>query len=146
LLEVARVNLRAQELTIPSSKSKRARLVPMPPFLVDHLADYIGRRRHGFVFESRLSKVPHLSNRGVAIIVAKAGRRIGYVQKTPGLVGLNPHQLRHTFARRMKDKGMQFDDLALIMGHENPATTARLYGRHSFYQVKDLYLKAVAGD
>jgi integrase/recombinase XerD len=140
-LEIGRVDLNRGEV-LPMGKGGKTRRVPMPDFLNEHLRDYIGRRRLGRVFPSTFRGRPGLSKRGVAIIVARAGRRIGFKPKIPGLVCLNPHQLRHTFARRMKNAGMLIEDLARLLGHRDPMLTARLYGCHSFDEIREIFLAA----
>jgi hypothetical protein len=41
----------------------------------------------------------------------------------------------------MKDRGMGWEDLALLMGHSDPKLTLTLYGSHSFEQVKKIFLE-----
>lgn len=140
-LEIARVDFAAGEIDV-IGKGAKPRRVPMLPFVAAHLKDLIGRRQTGFVFEAgnRRREGGSLSLRGLAVIVDIAARRAGVKQKTPGFARVNPHQLRHTFARRMKDAGMPWEDLALILGHGDPGMTARVYGNHSYDQVKEKFL------
>lgn len=145
-LEIARVDFERGEIEV-IGKGIKPRRVPMPPFVSAHLRQYIGRRKTGMVFESHYlgCEGKSIAPRGVAVIVERAAKRAGVTQKTPGLVRVNPHQLRHTFARRMKDAGMAWEDLAMLMGHADPAMTARVYGNHSYDQVKEKFLAIHGG-
>jgi integrase len=37
------------------------------------------------------------------------------------------HQLRHAFASRAHARGVELQDLSMVMGHSSPAVTARIY-------------------
>lgn len=58
-----------------------------------------------------------LQARGVQRRVAEIGRLAG--------VEVTPHQLRHTFAKRLLDKGGQLTEVKDLMGHSRLETTAR---------------------
>lgn len=62
-------------------------------------------------------KGERLQERGVQRRVAEIGRLAG--------VDVTPHQLRHTFAKRLLDKGGQLTEVKDLMGHARLETTAR---------------------
>lgn len=39
----------------------------------------------------------------------------------------NPHQTRHTFATRLRQRGLAIDDIQILLGHSSIATTRDLY-------------------
>jgi len=129
-------------------KGGKTRLAPMPPFLTDHLREHLSGRRSGPVFPTRtISKQSaggRISPEGVAYIVRNAGARASIKARGPGLKFLNPHTLRHTFARKMKTAGMPWEDLALLMGHTDVKTTLEIYGTRDYEEVKAAYLKAIS--
>lgn len=45
---------------------------------------------------------------------------------------LNPHQTRHTYHWWLKQRGLDLEERQLLMGHKNPETTVRQYGRVDF--------------
>jgi integrase len=42
---------------------------------------------------------------------------------------LNPHQTRHTYNWTLRNRGVGLEERAFLMGHEDPSTTSRDYGR-----------------
>lgn len=62
-------------------------------------------------------KGERLQARGVQRRVSEIGRLAG--------VDVTPHQLRHTFAKRLLDKGGQLTEVKDLMGHARLETTAR---------------------
>lgn len=57
------------------------------------------------------------------------GQRVG--------VHLTPHLLRHTFGKRLADKGIALDRIAKLMGHSNINTTA-IYTMPSLHDLKQV--------
>lgn len=60
-----------------------------------------------------------LTTRSIERVVGEIGRRAR-------LEKLTPHQLRHTFAKALVDKGVPIDQVAQLLGHSNLNTT-RVY-------------------
>lgn len=136
-LEIARIDFDQGQFSIVGKGYHgrvKVRNVPLPTFTADKLKKWIGKRKTGYVFPGRDG--PHLSDRAIQDIVAAAGRRIDFKQTCPGLKYLNPHTLRHTFARRMKNAGFDYEDMALLLGHENIFKTVSMYGTKTFAEVK----------
>lgn len=46
-----------------------------------------------------------------------------------GVPYLNPHQTRHTYNWTLRNRGVGLEERAFLMGHEDPSTTTRDYGR-----------------
>jgi site-specific recombinase XerD len=65
-----------------------------------------------------------LNQRGHPITVSGIQYRLRQHCQTAGLV-LTCHQLRHTFARRLAEKGMPIDSLARLLGHKQLDVTQR---------------------
>lgn len=55
-----------------------------------------------------------------------------------GLVGVTPHTLRHTFATRAAEAGVDMRRLSRAMGHEDERTTERIYAKHSPGYLRDV--------
>lgn len=58
-------------------------------------------------------------------------------------VNLTAHQLRHTFARQVTERGMPITSLAKLLGHDQLATT-QLYVEGADPQVRQAYLEAMS--
>jgi len=52
-------------------------------------------------------------------------RRVGEYGRLAGIDGLTPHMLRHTFAKRLLDKGEPLTVVSRLLGHKRLDTTAR---------------------
>jgi len=141
-LEIGRLDLVACRLQVFRKASKgrprKLAVLPMPGFLAVHLRDYLGRRQIGFVFPGQAG-APHLSKNAINEVVRRAGARIGFKQLAPGLVHLNPHTLRHTFARRMKAKGMSWEAMARILGHADVFKLILMYCTESYEEIEAAY-------
>jgi integrase len=63
-----------------------------------------------------------LKVRAIQDIVEKYARR-AHVGKRVGIEHCSAHTLRHTFGRRLAEKGVPIADIAELMGHSDPKTT-----------------------
>lgn len=54
-----------------------------------------------------------------------------------GLDHCTPHDLRRTAATRMLLNGVSIEQVSRFLGHKNPATTARVYARHTTDWLQD---------
>ncbi|MEE7478473.1 integrase [Methylobacterium hispanicum] len=93
--------------------------------------------------------VPMTRTLKTRLLAAKAGarspfviewnaQRVGSVKKglaaaaeTAGLQHTHPHLLRHSAAVRMAETGIDMEEIRSYLGHENVATTRRIYARFS---------------
>ena len=80
--------------------------------LIEDLKLYIqyvlGNSKQGYLFPavSSLNKKGHISTTEINRIVAKSGNRAQINNPNPELKNINPHILRHSCARMLKDKGL----------------------------------------
>ena len=119
--------------------------------LVEDLKTYIqyvlGNPKTGFLFPavSSLNKQGHISSTEINRIVAKAGEQAQLHNPIPGLKNINPHILRHSCARILKDKGLSLEVVQKVLGHLSYKTTMDLYGTKSINEM-DKELKEKVGD
>jgi integrase/recombinase XerC len=113
-------------LTIRAGKGRKWRTVPLnktarKAFTV--LKTLAGGRVHPdwHVFKSQREH-GDLSARGVESMVARYGAKAG-------LPGLHPHVLRHTYAYRLIDEGVDIATIARLLGHRSVQTTMRYLRR-----------------
>ncbi len=104
-------------------------------------------RKQGYLFPavSSLNKQGHISNTEINRIVAQAGQRAHLKNPIPELKNINPHILRHSCARMLKDKGLSLEVVQKVLGHLSYKTTMDLYGTKSITEMDD-ELKDKVGD
>ena len=103
--------------------------------------------KKGYLFPaiSSLNKKGHISNTEINRIVSQAGHRAHLKNPNPDLKNINPHILRHSCARMLKDKGLSLEVVQKVLGHLSYKTTMDLYGTKSITEMDD-ELKEKVGD
>ena len=107
------------QLCVDTPKTKASnRVIPLPEYIVDMLRQDYDTARTLYVVEN--TKGERMSIRSYQYIFEKLTERAG-VRK------LNFHALRHTFATRAIECGMDIKTVADIMGHQNASITLNRY-------------------
>ena len=122
VLEMGDIELNARSgwAHVRRGKGNKARRVPLNSDVRQALRDYLAVRPDAptkALFVSRAGGP--MTARDVQRLVAELGRRARLD------VRVTPHVLRHTFATRALEKGVDVATLAAILGHESIATTSR---------------------
>ncbi len=93
----------------------------------------------GYLFPavSTLNENGHITPTQINRIVAKAGQRAQLQNPIPELKNINPHILRHSCARILKDKGLSLEVVQRVLGHLSFKTTMDLYGTKSIAEMDD---------
>lgn len=102
------------------------RMVPLPGYLAEDLRIYRIGARSAFVIENK--KAERMSIRSYQYLFERLTEKAG-VRK------LNFHALRHTFATRALECGMDIKTLSELMGHKNATITLNRYA-HSMMDTK----------
>ncbi|MEU5945164.1 tyrosine-type recombinase/integrase [Micromonospora sp. NPDC047465] len=98
------------ELVEGTPKNHQRRSVPIPRFLVDELAAHVaGKRRNEMVFTA--------PNGGPLRNTNFRARVFGPAAASVGLVGLTPHDLRHTAASLAVAAGANVKAVQRMLGH-----------------------------
>ena len=100
---------------------------------------------HLFPAVSSLNEQGFITNTQINRIVANAGKRAQIENPNPDLKHINPHLLRHSCARILKDKGLSLEVIQKVLGHTSFKTTMDLYGTKTLYEM-DEELKEKVGD
>lgn len=110
----------------PKTKSSE-RIIPLPTCIIDLLKEYRLSAKSNYVIENK--KGERMSIRSYQYIFEKLTEKVG-IRK------LNFHAIRHTFATRAIECGMDIKTLSEIMGHKNASITLNRYA-HSMLDTKN---------
>lgn len=132
-LDVPDIDLARHRLVVNSGKGSKSRIVPLTDDLADDLRALIGRRQKGPLLMSL--RGDRLSTRSVNHVVERAGIAANVRSPNPKRANINPHLLRHSFARHFLRHGGRMHVLAQILGHASIATTHAVYGTASIEDV-----------
>ena len=121
-------------LRIPVGKLHNDRYVPLGPELAQLIADYQklrGPSRSGRLVER---------DDGQPFDRRTIHRYVERVAKRAGVGHVHPHQLRHTLATRMINRGMSLEAIAALLGHRSMRMTLT-YARISNRTVAEEYFR-----
>lgn len=101
-------------ITVKWGKGAKRREVPMNEQARDALEMWLQVRKSDsdYIFSTR----GRMTRQLVQFHLSGLGKRLGF--------RLTPHLLRHTFGKRLADKGIPLDRIAKLMGHSDINTTA----------------------
>ncbi|WP_457562428.1 tyrosine-type recombinase/integrase [Caminibacter pacificus] len=112
-------------------KGNKTRIVPIHPKLKEFIDKYLKiNPKKEYLFEKNGKK---MSDANLRYVIQKAFKKIG--------IHVTPHQLRHSFATYMLDKGARINDVSELLGHEFISTT-QIYTKLSNSLKLKNYLKA----
>lgn len=128
-LQWDKVSLLRRAIIIQESKNGKPRTIPLQQPAYDILVEKFKIRniRHNFVFTNRIgTKIDrHNLRRIFSIAVKKAG-----------IQDFRFHDLRHTFATRLVQKGVKIYDISILLGHKSTIMTQR-YAHHCTESLRD---------
>jgi integrase len=122
-------------LRIPVGKLHNDRTVPLHPVLVELIDDY--RTRRGPSASGHLV----VRNDGQPFDGGTIRRYVAAVARRAGTGHVHPHQLRHTLATQLINRGMSLEAIAALLGHRSPRMTL-IYARISDDSVAEQYFRA----
>ena len=101
----------------PPKTRSSDRTVPASGYVIDYLADHVGRRHEGFV----------LHRGGEPVDWQAFGHQWRKTRKQAGLESIRYHDLRHAFASMLISAGCSVKAVSVALGHSSAATTLNLY-------------------
>jgi site-specific recombinase XerD len=125
----------AHWLRIPVGKLHNDRNVPLHPVLIDLIDDYRARRGPS------PSGLLVVRNDGQPFDRRTVHRYVAAVARRAGTGHVHPHQLRHTLATQLINRGMSLEAIAEMLGHRSPRMTL-IYARISNDSVAEQYFRA----
>ncbi len=150
-IRIEDVNLETRKIRIVGKKGIERLATIFSDQLIDDLKVYLqyvlDGRKEGYLFPavSRLNRHGHIAPAEINRIVSRAGQRARLENPVPELKNINPHLLRHSCARILKDRGLTLEVVQRVLGHLSFKTTMDLYGTKSISEM-DEELKEKVGD
>ncbi|MBI9084545.1 MAG: site-specific integrase [Desulfobacterales bacterium] len=128
-------------------KGRLAGIVPVPPDLLQDIKFFLAGRTGGYLFPAKKVKNTSLTITQINRIVTAIGKRAGIKSPNPKSKtgNINPHLLRHTFARMCKDSGLTIEDVQGLMRHASFKTTYDVYGTLDFDEIQKRYQEKFLG-
>jgi integrase/recombinase XerD len=116
-LEVGAID-RANQVVRIIGKGNKERLVPLPQPILDELGHlWRTHRSHRWLFPNHFGDAS-LNNRVLSRTFAAAAEAAGVRR------GVTPHALRHSYATRLIENGIDTRVVQILLGHASIATTA----------------------
>ncbi len=150
-IKISDVNLETNKISIRGKKNIDRLATMFSDQLIEDLKIYmqyiLNNAKQGYLFPavSSLNDKEHITPTQINRIVAKAGHRAQLNNPIPELKNINPHILRHSCARILKDRGLSLEVVQRVLGHLSFKTTMDLYGTKSISEMDD-ELKEKAGN
>lgn len=126
---------RRTALSVGTPKTSRSRrVVPIPDFLLKQLQTMQSDKHSPWVFSSN----------GQAAEPRTIQRRLAATARVLGLHNVHFHTLRHTFATRLLELGVDVKTVSVLLGHSSTRTTLDFYA-HSLQDQQRLAVDRLAG-
>lgn len=115
------INWDEKSIFIPDGKGKKERIIPFSRICAEYLSAYL---------ESRTDDLPYVfvnSRLNRPLYKQRLNERFQYYSSQLGFQ-VTPHMLRHTFATHLVKRGMPYEMIQQLLGHDDPKTT-QIYTR-----------------
>lgn len=135
--EVARLNIddidfENMECTV-LGKGNKERTVYLSEVAAMNLGEYLASREDGNEALFTGKGTERLGKNGIEVLLKRLGKKAG-------VINVHPHRYRRTLATNLLDRGMNIQDVAVILGHADLKTT-QVYCYISQKNVKNAYSK-----
>ena len=146
-LDIRDIDFDRKRVQVRTGKGNKTRVVPVidEEYLSD-LKHLIGPKIEGPVFTSTQGAAGKLSPRIINHIVAKTGELARVENPNPRLRHLNPHILRHSISRWLKQQRFPAEWIQNFLEHESYKTTMDKYGTISIDEMQKLASQKLGGN
>ena len=115
-LEVSDINFGDMSVHIRHGKGDKERTVYMNDLARTHLQEYLIKR-------GVISNMAFLNRTGSGIAPGGVRHILNEVGKRAGVDNVHPHRFRRTFATGLANRGMDIQEIKVLLGHSNIDTT-----------------------
>jgi len=124
-LKIADIDSKCMIIHIKAGKGKKDRSVMLDLKVLEVLRDYVREHRpKEYVFNGQ-NNSPQYSASSIEQLVRDYGVKAGIKKR------VHPHLLRHNFATGVLENGGSLYDAQVLLGHDDPRTTANVYAHLS---------------
>lgn len=134
-LNILNVNMITGECTV-IGKGNKERIVYLTEITILYLKIYLNGRKDNNPALFINNRKTRLTKNGIESLLHKIGEKAG-------VENVHPHRFRRTLATNLLDRGMNIQDVAMILGHADLKTT-QIYCYISQNNVKNAYRKYCA--
>jgi len=146
-LKIEQVNMADSMIELGTeTKTKTPRKIPFSDDLRKSLLQLIGTRKDGYVFMHRTkggTSERKYSTMQVNNIIGSIGVRAGIKPKNPGMKHVNPHLLRHSWAKFCQRAGMDKNHVRVMGGWRSMKMLDLVYGTPDYESVAKDYREKV---
>ncbi|AFK23324.1 site-specific tyrosine recombinase/integron integrase [Pyrococcus sp. ST04] len=135
-LRIEDVDFENSVIRVRGGKGGKDRIIPIPRELLEEIKNYLRARKDSspYLFvEKRRKNKDKLSTKAVWRLIKKYGEKAG--------INLTPHQLRHSFATHMLERGIDIRIIQELLGHANLSTT-QIYTKVTAKHLREAVEKA----
>jgi integrase/recombinase XerD len=139
-ISVDRIDWERNRVSFIGKMHRKHQSVPVPPDLMQDIKFCLAGRKTGYLLPAK-KRDGHLTVIQINRIVAALGKRAGVRSPNPRSKtrNINPHLLRHTYARVCKDAGLTIEEVQGLRRHASFKTTYDLYGTINFEEIQKRY-------
>ena len=126
-LQVRDIDAERKQVHIRRGKGHKDRMVPLPNLTLQALRELWKRHRHPhFLFPNTTGSLKTIQKARTHMDKGGAQQAMKQVVKECGIAKkVSIHSLRHSYATHLLEHGLSLRHIQAILGHANPATTAR---------------------
>jgi integrase/recombinase XerC len=120
-------------------KGNKERLIPLAPYLVSLIQEYLKLRNAEFPNAEHYLLLTNKGKKTYPMFVHRTVTK--YLSMVSTVEKKSPHVLRHSFATHLLDNGADLNAVKDLLGHANLAAT-QVYTHNSISRLKEVYKKA----
>jgi integrase/recombinase XerD len=106
-----------------NGRSKRERILPLPPLAVEAIVHYVEKARPHLMARHPEQEALFLNHHGERLTRQGFWLIIKGYARQAGITNITPHMLRHSFAMMMLKDGMELRSVQELLGHAHITTT-----------------------